>query len=79
MFIAKAADAAILAYGKRIQAQIGYGRGYEDQIAFNRRFEMNDGTYRTNPGVWNTDIVRAVGPNDPEVTVARIEPRFVPA
>jgi neutral ceramidase len=73
IFVAKAADAAIIAYGKRVEATIGYGRGYEDGIAFNRRFEMKDGTHRTNPGVGNPDIVRAIGPIDPEVTVARID------
>jgi neutral ceramidase len=73
IYIAKAADAAIIAYGKRIEAQIGFGRGNEDEIAFNRRFEMKDGTFRTNPGIGNPDIVRAIGPIDPEVAVARID------
>lgn len=70
---AKAADAAILAYGRREEARIGFGRGSEDSVAFNRRFFMKDGTVRTNPGILNPDIDRPEGPIDPEVLVLRID------
>lgn len=36
-------------------------------ISFNRRFHMQDGSVRMNPGFENPDIVRAEGPVDPEV------------
>jgi hypothetical protein len=70
---AKAADAAIIAYGRRQEAKLGFGRGYEDSIAFNRRYYMKDGTVKTNPGILNPDIDRPEGPIDPEVIVMRID------
>ena len=36
-------------------------------LSFNRRFHMQDGEVRFNPGVLNPNIVRAAGPVDPEV------------
>ncbi|TMV48730.1 hypothetical protein FE783_16905 [Paenibacillus mesophilus] len=70
---AKAADAAVLAYGRREEARIGCGRGSEDSVAFNRRFFMKDGTVQTNPGILNPNIDRPEGPIDPEVLVVRID------
>lgn len=74
--VEKAADAVILAYAQRREAQIGYGFGHEDKIAFNRRFFMNDGTVRTNPGVGNPLIDRSTGPIDPQVIVIRIDDMY---
>lgn len=71
--VKKAADAVIIAYQNRQEARIGYGIGMEDGIAFNRRFFMKDGTVRTNPGVGNPDVVRSVGPIDPQVSIMRID------
>lgn len=70
---AKAADAAIVAYGRREEAGIGFERGSEDSVAFNRRFYMKDGTVQTNPGILNPNIDRPEGPIDPEVLVIRID------
>lgn len=69
----KAADAAIMAYSRRTEARIGFGRGHEADIAFNRRFRMQDGTVRMNPGIGNPHIVESVGTIDPEVLVIRID------
>lgn len=69
----KGADAAILAYHRRAEAQVGFGRGYEGDIAFNRRFWMKNGKLQTNPGIGNPDIVEPEGPIDPEVLVMRID------
>jgi len=38
-------------------------------IAFNRRFLMKDGIIRFNPGFQNPDIVRPVGPVDPDLAM----------
>ena len=45
--------------------------GYAEQLglSFNRRFHMQDGTVRFNPGQQNPDIVRAAGPIDPQAGV----------
>jgi hypothetical protein len=40
-----------------------------ETISFNRRFLMKDGTIRFNPGFLNPDIVRPVGPIDPDVGI----------
>jgi neutral ceramidase len=39
----------------------------EDRVSFNRRFHLNDGSVRFNPGVLNPAIVRAAGPIDPDL------------
>jgi neutral ceramidase len=57
----KEADAKIVP----VQAQAGVAQ--QQGLSFNRRFHMNDGTVRFNPGVQNPDIVRAAGPIDPSV------------
>lgn len=50
-------------------AQAFVGRAYEDSIISNRRFLMADGTVETNPGRRNADVIRPVGPIDPQVSV----------
>jgi hypothetical protein len=54
-------------------ARVGWGLGHEPALVFNRRFQMRDGTVRTNPGVLNPEIVAPVGPTDPEVGVLAVE------
>ncbi|NMA95657.1 MAG: hypothetical protein GX974_06415, partial [Clostridiales bacterium] len=71
--IRKICDAALLALKRMQSVNIGIGIGHEESIAFNRRFLMDDGTYRTNPGINNPSIVKPVGPIDPEVLVARVD------
>ncbi len=44
----------------------------QETISFNRRYLMTDGTIRFNPGFLNPDIVRPVGPIDPEVGILLI-------
>ncbi len=45
------------------------GKATQEGLAFNRRFLMKDGSVRFNPGFKNPDIVRCVGPVDPDVTM----------
>jgi hypothetical protein len=67
--IDRIADSVRMAWENRQAAQVGHGVGREDRVVFNRRYRMKDGTVRTNPGVGNTEVVEAVGPVDPDVSV----------
>lgn len=69
----RAADAAALAWNRRRPAKLGFGRAQEDSIAFVRRYEMKDGSFRTNPGFRPEEILRPLGEIDPEVLVIKIE------
>lgn len=69
----RAADAAAIAWNLRQPVKVGYGRVCENAISFNRRYEMKDGSFQTNPGFGRDDILRPVGPIDPEVAVLKIE------
>jgi neutral ceramidase len=51
------------------ECAIAGGISYEDRIAFNRRYKMKDGTFQTNPGYRNPDIIEPAGPIDPEVGI----------
>jgi len=53
--------------------RVWYAREYEHRLAFNRRFWMKDGTVGWNPGKLNPNIIRPVGPIDPEVGVVYFE------
>lgn len=44
-----------------------FATGSEQTISFNRRFVMQDGSVRFNPGKLNPQIVRVAGPIDPDV------------
>jgi hypothetical protein len=54
-------------------ARVSTGVEFEDSISFNRRFLLRNGAVRMNPGQRNPDIVRAMGPIDPEVSVVLFE------
>ena len=47
--------------------KISAGFAREKRLSFNRRFHMKDGSVEFNPGVLNSNIVRAAGPIDPDV------------
>jgi hypothetical protein len=51
-------------------ARLSVGTIREDALSFNRRFLMQDGSVRTNPGRRNPAALRAVGPIDPIISVA---------
>jgi len=69
----KIAESVKLAEAKLTPARVFAGIGHEDQLSFNRRYVMRDGTVGWNPGKFNTNIVRAAGPIDPEVPVVYFE------
>jgi hypothetical protein len=53
--------------------RIAVGIVQEQTISFNRRFLMKDGSFKTNPGKLNPDIVRPAGPIDPALSIVYFE------
>jgi len=66
---AKIAESVRLAEASLVPARAWAAVGHENSLSFNRRFLMRDGSVRFNPGKFNPDIVRPVGPIDPDVAV----------
>lgn len=71
--IERAADSVRLAVKRLRPARVGNGVGRMEGVSFCRRYLMSDGTVRMNPGRSNPDVVRPVGPVDPEVGVLYVE------
>lgn len=69
----KAADAVIVANLHLRPVRAGYANGQVNDISFHRIYVMKDGTFQTNPGKHNPDIVRPYGGIDPDVTVLRVD------
>lgn len=65
--------AVALALSNRAPAQVSFARETEHRLAFNRRFWMKDGTVGWNPGKRNPNIIRTVGPIDPELGLVFFE------
>ncbi|MCK5595043.1 neutral/alkaline non-lysosomal ceramidase N-terminal domain-containing protein [bacterium] len=63
------ASAAIQANCSVKKTRVACLSGEEHGVSFNRRFLMKNGKVVTNPGICNSDIVKPVGPIDPEVGV----------
>ncbi|MGQ9552623.1 MAG: hypothetical protein ACUVWR_00780 [Anaerolineae bacterium] len=68
-FVERVARAVVQAQAAAEPVKLEVGKGYRDDISFNRRFLMRDGMVMMNPGLLNPDIVRPVGPIDPEVSI----------
>lgn len=71
--ISRLADAAVFAIQDMAEASLSIARTHASRISFGRRYLMKDGKIRTNPGVLNPDIVKAVGTADDEVLLLRID------
>ena len=67
--VERVARAVVQAQAAAGPARLQVGKGYRDDLSFNRRYLMRDGTVMMNPGVLNPDIVRPVGPIDPEIGI----------
>lgn len=67
------AESVRLAQADLQPARISVGAAQENAINFNRRYRMKDGTVDMNPGSLDPEIVRPVGPIDPEVSVVYVE------
>jgi neutral ceramidase len=63
------ANAVCEAYENCIEACCGSATGIEDKVAFSRRFLMKNGLTYTHPGQGNPDIMKPMGPIDPQVGV----------
>lgn len=63
------ANAVCQAHENRIEACCGSAIGTEDKVAFTRRFSMKNGLTYTHAGQGNPDIVKPMGPIDPQVGV----------
>lgn len=70
---ARIARAVGEAHARLAPAAVSFAREFEHRLAFNRRFWMKDGTVGWNPGKLNGEIIRPVGPIDPEVGVVYLE------
>jgi len=69
----KIADAVERALRQLRPARIGFASATEDRISFYRRWRMNDGTVRMNPGRNNPDLVEPMGNIDPELAMLYVE------
>lgn len=65
------ADSVRLAEADLQPARMSVGRGHEDSISFNRRYLLRNGTVTM--GARAADVVRRMGPIDPEVGVIYLE------
>jgi hypothetical protein len=66
---ARIAQAVSAADQKLTPARVSFAREFEPRLSFNRRYWMKDGSVGWNPGKLNPNIIRPVGPTDPEVGV----------
>ncbi|MEJ7692736.1 neutral/alkaline non-lysosomal ceramidase N-terminal domain-containing protein [Daejeonella sp.] len=62
-----------LAVSKIEPVRVSIGSVQENTISYNRRFLMKDGSYKTNPGRANPNIVRPAGPIDPSLSIVYFE------
>jgi hypothetical protein len=73
MLAVKIYDAVQIAFQNLQPAIIKSGNGKEENVSFHRRFMMKDGTVKFNPGAMNPDIIRPMGPIDPDVGILYFE------
>ncbi|MGB3777450.1 MAG: neutral/alkaline non-lysosomal ceramidase N-terminal domain-containing protein [Tunicatimonas sp.] len=69
----KVYDAVKIAQQSLQPAVLKSGAGDEAHVSFHRRFMMKDSTVQFNPGALNPDIVRPMGPIDPEVGILYVQ------
>jgi putative membrane-bound dehydrogenase-like protein len=70
--VEKIADAIAKAHKSAKAVALSAGVERQEGLSFNRRFHMKDGTVQFNPGKRNPNIVRPVGPIDPDVGLLRL-------
>ncbi len=75
MLQGKLVQAIVEASAHCVPVEVRAGTATQDGLAFNRRFHMQDGSVRFNPGKQNPDIVRPAGPTDPQVPLLLFQPQ----
>ncbi len=71
--LTKFGEAAAAAIADLCPARVGFAASRAESIGYNRRYLMKDGTVKTNPGLYNPDVVRSIGFLDESVYVLRFE------
>ncbi len=66
-------DVSMLSLADLKPAKMGYAVSKAPNISFVRRFKMKDGSFQTNPGVNNPNILEPVGEIDDSVNVLRFD------
>lgn len=69
--ISKLADAARFALADLAPARIGFAKTVCRNISFIRRYRMNDGTVKTNPGLYNENVKEPLGTPDESLQLVR--------
>ena len=67
------ADAAVMALQDLKPARMGWAVTEAPGIAFVRRYLMKDGTWQTNPGRLNPDVVAPIGEPDHRLSILRFD------
>ncbi len=71
--LSRLVDVSILSLADLKPAKMGYAVSKAPNISFVRRFKMKDGSFQTNPGVNNPNILEPVGEIDDSVNVLRFD------
>ena len=71
MRIAKLADLGRFALSNMAPAKIAVGRTECKGVSFIRRYRMNDGTVKTNPGLYNENVKEPLGTPDESLQLVR--------
>ncbi len=69
MLVDRIAEVVEKAHAARRPGYLEAGIAKEESLSFIRRFQMKDGTVRTNPGALNPEIARPMGTIDPDVGI----------
>ena len=69
----KIADSIQMAFRRMQPAVVCWGVGSVPDEVHNRRWQMKDGTVKTNPPIGSPELVRPAGPTDPDVGLLAFE------
>ncbi len=72
--VERSVEALRQAQARLVSAELGFACTEVPGYAFNRRYWMQDGTVRTNPGIGNPEVVRPAGPVNNQVSLLAFRP-----